>query len=67
MSALKASPYPNFEIIVVDDASKDDTAEVAAQMGVTVLRRTKNAGPSSARNLGARHATGEILFFVDAD
>jgi GT2 family glycosyltransferase len=36
-------------------------------MGVTVLRRTKNAGPSSARNLGARHATGEILFFVDAD
>ena len=67
VSALKASSYPNFEIIVVDDASKDDTAEVAEGMGVKVLRRTKNAGPSSARNLGARHATGEILFFVDAD
>ena len=36
-------------------------------MHASVLRLNKNAGPSSARNLGAHDATGEILFFVDAD
>jgi len=55
------------EIIVVDDASTDDTPNIAASMGVRVLRLEKNSGPGAARNLGARHATGEILFFVDAD
>jgi glycosyltransferase involved in cell wall biosynthesis len=66
-SALIASSYPGSEIIVVDDASTDDTPLVAAQMGARVLRLAKNSGPAAARNYGARHARGEILFFVDAD
>ena len=66
--ALNATTYPDFEIIVVDDASStDETGVVADQLGAKVLRLERNAGPSSARNLGARNATGEILFFVDAD
>jgi glycosyltransferase involved in cell wall biosynthesis len=66
--ALNATTYPDFEIIVVDDASStDETRRVADQLGAKVLRLERNAGPSSARNLGARNATGEILFFVDAD
>ena len=65
--ALKASPYPGMEIIVVDDASTDDTSLVAARMGVHVFRLTKNFGPATARNCGANHSQGEILFFVDAD
>jgi glycosyltransferase involved in cell wall biosynthesis len=67
LSALIAASYPGSELIVVDDASTDDTPAVAAGMGARVFRLAKNSGPAAARNYGARHATGEILFFIDAD
>lgn len=67
LSALIAASPAGAEIIVVDDASTDDTASVAARLGVRVLRLSKNSGPGAARNYGARHAQGDILFFVDAD
>lgn len=64
LSALRAAA-PNAEIIVVDDGSTQATG--VGETGVSVLRLSKNAGPSSARNFGARHARGDILFFVDSD
>lgn len=67
LSALIAASSPEAEIIVVDDASTDATPSVATRMGVRVLRLAKNSGPGAARNCGARHAQGELLFFVDAD
>jgi glycosyltransferase involved in cell wall biosynthesis len=67
LTALVASAGSDSEIIVVDDGSTDQTQSVATRMGVNVLRLAKNAGPSSARNYGAQHAQGDILFFVDAD
>jgi GT2 family glycosyltransferase len=68
LGALHASTYSNFEIIVVDDASAtDESRRVGTRMNARVLGLDRNAGPSSARNLGARAATGDILFFVDAD
>ncbi len=67
LSALNTPIYSGSEIIVVDDASTDDTPSVAAQMGARVLRLGKNSGPAAVRNYGAGHAHGEILFFVDAD
>ena len=67
LSALTASSVPGCEIVVVDDASTDDTPSVAAGTGVRLLRLSSNLGPSAARNHGARHAQGDILFFVDAD
>ena len=67
LSGLIASCCPGSEIIVVDDASTDDTPSIAARMGVRVLRLEKNSGPAAARNYGARQAQGDILFFVDAD
>jgi len=67
LSAIIASPYPDSEIVVVDDASTDDTGSVAARMGIRVLQLAKNSGPGTARNYGASQVKGDILFFVDAD
>jgi glycosyltransferase involved in cell wall biosynthesis len=67
LQALHAQTYPDIEIIVVDDCGTENAARVAAEMGATVVRTEVNGGPTPARNLGARHATGEILFFLDAD
>jgi GT2 family glycosyltransferase len=67
LAALTAQIGPDIEIVVVDDASTDDTAAVAARHGARVIRLERNSGPAAARNQGAREARGEILFFVDAD
>jgi glycosyltransferase involved in cell wall biosynthesis len=67
LKALVTQKPPAGEVIVVDDHSDDRSGEIALEMGVTLLRVSKNAGPSHARNLGAMKARGEILFFVDAD
>jgi glycosyltransferase involved in cell wall biosynthesis len=67
LAALQASFPRPAEILVVDDASSDETPRVAAAAGARVLRLARNVGPAAARNEGAREARGEILLFVDAD
>lgn len=67
LDALFASTYKSFEIIVVDDCSTDDSADISRKKGVRVLSMAQNSGPASARNLAAQTAAGEILMFVDAD
>ncbi len=67
LDGLLASSFRSFEILVVDDASTDGTAETARARGATVIRRTTQGGPGAARNQGALRAQGRILFFVDAD
>lgn len=60
-------PGDGRELIVVDDASDDDTAKVASAAGAKVLRG-EGRGPAAARNLGARHASeADVLVFLDAD
>lgn len=65
--ALAQSIPAALEIVVVDDASTDETSAVAAEHGAVVLRLARNSGPAAARNAGARAARGVIILFVDAD
>ncbi len=67
LDALIASSYPSFELIMVDDCSTDDSAEIARQKGTTVLQLSRQSGPAAARNFGALHAQGEIILFIDSD
>jgi glycosyltransferase involved in cell wall biosynthesis len=55
------------EVIVVDDGSTDDGAEIAIELGVRVVSTDGRLGPGAARNQAARIAHGDILWFVDAD
>lgn len=58
---------PDFEIIVIDDGSKDNTTEVSAQAGAIVYRHPHNIGNGAAIKSGIRVATGDILVFMDGD
>ena len=66
--ALKDQSVSNgeYEVIVVDDGSTDDTAALARCFGVNCISQP-NRGPATARNQGVRVARGEIILFTDAD
>jgi len=68
LESLRRQTLPSsaYEVIVVDDGSRDSTAEIAEAAGARVLSQA-NRGPASARNAGAQVALGELLVFTDAD
>ncbi|MBA3632148.1 MAG: glycosyltransferase, partial [Acidobacteria bacterium] len=63
---LSKLDYPDFEVIVVNDGSTDNTAEIAAEYHFKLIN-TPNSGLSSARNTGLEAATGEIVAYTDDD
>jgi O-antigen biosynthesis protein len=63
---LRKVDYPNFEVIVVDDGSRDGSAAIAQAYGFRVIS-TPNRGLSNARNTGLQAATGEIVAYIDDD
>lgn len=67
IQSAKDQDYPNLEIIVVDDCSTDGSEDIARSYGVTVVSTGTNSGVAVARNTGAAHARGSILFFLDSD
>jgi glycosyltransferase involved in cell wall biosynthesis len=67
LAAAQASHHGNFEIIVVDDGSNDNSIEVIERYPCKLVRLEQHAGAAQARNAGASHSRGRILFFTDAD
>jgi len=70
LEAIAATDYRSYECIVVDDGSTDESGNIAAEfpMPIRVVGIPDGPrGPAYARNRGAEVASGEILFFVDAD
>ena len=65
VASVRAQRYP-VECLVVDDGSTDDTAAVAASLGVRLLRQ-RNAGVSAARNAGLAALATDLVAFLDAD
>lgn len=66
--ALKKVGIDKLELLVVDDGSKDRTAEVASTiLGVSLIRHVKNKGYGAALKTGFSKASGELIGFLDAD
>ena len=66
MEGLTRLEYPNFEVIVVNDGSTDQTAQIVSEYPFRLIS-TENRGLSSARNTGMLAATGEIVAYTDDD
>jgi glycosyltransferase involved in cell wall biosynthesis len=68
MTSVQGQTYHDFELIVVDDASTDETAQLVKRFPhARYFRRHNNGGQASARNDGARLAAGDYLAFLDQD
>ncbi len=73
IDSLLKQTYKNIEIMLVDDCSKDNSAEIAKEyekkhpLVCRVIQQTSNQGVSAARNLGIKNASGEWVTFVDSD
>ncbi len=67
LESLKHVNYPDYEVILVDDGSKDNTQEIAQKHSWVVNIRQENKGLSYARNVGGWAAKGEIIAYTDSD
>jgi glycosyltransferase involved in cell wall biosynthesis len=68
VDAVLDQTYRDFELLVVDDGSTDDTGQRLAAYGARIrLTRQENLGASAARNAGIRQARGRYLAFLDSD
>lgn len=70
LDSVFAQTFSNLEVIVVDDASTDRTADIVAQYAcdrLTIIRSTENRGAGAARNKGIAQARGRWVAFLDAD
>ncbi|ANU22557.1 glycosyltransferase family 2 protein [Planococcus donghaensis] len=70
LKSLEKQSHQNLEIIIIDDFSTDDTADVVAEMTddrIIYLKHEVNKGGSEARNTGLKRATGNFIGFLDSD
>src|SRR5262245_38190413 len=72
LKSVQEQTHQNWEAIVVDDGSTDDTVEIVTDLAqldnrIRVIRQDKNRGAQAARNVGIRAARGEWVAFLDSD
>ena len=67
LEALFNSDHDSFEVIVVDDHSTDNSVSIIEQFPCSLVRLDEPGGAARARNTGAQHSSGALLFFTDAD
>lgn len=70
VESLQRQTYQNIEIIIVDDCSTDDTAQVVAEIEddrILYVKHEVNKGGGEARNTGMKYATGDYIGFLDSD
>ena len=73
LNSLENQSYKNFEVIVIDDCSNDDSKEKllkyaqSTSLNIHILSNEINKGPGYSRNVGIQHAKGEWISFCDAD
>lgn len=68
IESVLAQTWTDFEVLVTDDGSTDDTPRTLAKFGARIqVIRQANSGPEVARNSAAAHARGEYLVFLDSD
>jgi GT2 family glycosyltransferase len=67
LTRLFQSTWEDFEVVLVDDGSTDQTRAIADNFPLRVVPTSGRVGPAAARNLGARVADGEVVFFIDSD
>ena len=68
IQSVQEQTFNNYEIIVVDDCSTDNTYEVLSkQQGIILIRNSTNLRAGGARNKGIEEAKGEYIIFLDAD
>ncbi len=67
LSSLSALEYPDYEVILVDDGSTDQTPQIAACFPQVRYIRQPNLGLSAARNTGLHAASGQVVAYTDSD
>jgi GT2 family glycosyltransferase len=67
LESLAALNYPDYEVILVDDGSTDDTRSIAARYPCVRAIHQENLGLGAARNVGLQAATGQIIAYTDSD
>lgn len=72
IDSIRAQDYPNFEVVIVDNASTDDSRDVIERhidndLRFRVIHAETNLGPLGGGLLGLQHATGDFVAFIDSD
>lgn len=67
LKSILRNIYPDYEVIVVNDGSTDNTANIVSRFPVRLITLKENFGAGYARNIGIENAQGEIVAFIDAD